>query len=137
MSEQTTPERRWNDSDKVWEEWDEGSGIWRVVSSDSNDTDTRTDNPDPARVGHANDPRNPDDPSRLTQPELDPSETAVEQTEKFVFLNGNRNTPALLLGDDPGNETNGTDNVLIVSFGSAVSVPRNTVSDTEGTPETE
>lgn len=57
------------------------------------------------------------------------------QTEEIAFLNGNRNTPVLFLGDDPSNETNETDNVLIVPLGTAVSVPRNTVGDLEGTAE--
>jgi hypothetical protein len=57
------------------------------------------------------------------------------QTEEIAFLNGNRNTPALLLGDDPSNETNETDNVLVVPLGTAVSVPRNTVGKLEGTSE--
>lgn len=57
------------------------------------------------------------------------------QTEEIAFLNGNRNTPALLLGDDPSNEVNETDNVLVVPLGTAVSVPRNTVSTEEGTSE--
>lgn len=59
------------------------------------------------------------------------------QTEEFAFLNGNRNTPCLLLGDDPSNEKNETDNVLVVPLGTAVSVPRSEVSENEDTPETE
>jgi hypothetical protein len=57
------------------------------------------------------------------------------QKKDIEFLNGNRNTPVLNLGDDPSNETNETDNVLVVVLGSAVSVPRESVSTTEGTPE--
>ena len=57
------------------------------------------------------------------------------QKKSIEFLNGNRNTPVLNLGDDPSNEENETDNVLVVVLGSAVSVPRETVSTSEGTPE--
>lgn len=64
---------------------------------------------------------------------------AVESTAtpEIQFLNGNRNTPAIFLGDDPSNEANETDNVLVVPLGSAISVPRTGVSATEGTPEAE
>lgn len=64
-----------------------------------------------------------------------PDESGVHQTEEIQFLNGNRNSPVLYLGDDPSNETNETDNVLVVPLGVAVSVPRSDVSQTEGTPE--
>lgn len=59
----------------------------------------------------------------------------MAESTSIEFLNGNRNTPVLNLGDDPSNKEAETDNVLIVPLGSAVSVPRNTVSKTEGTPE--
>lgn len=63
------------------------------------------------------------------------SEPGVHQTEEIAFLNGNRHSPVLHLGDDPSNETNGTDNVLVVPLGIAQSVPREQVSTSEGTPE--
>lgn len=63
----------------------------------------------------------------------------MSESTSIEFLNGNRNTPVLNLGDDPSNKdaegNKVADNVLIVPLGSAVSVPRNTVSKTEGTPE--
>jgi len=51
------------------------------------------------------------------------------------YENGNIFNPVIVLGDDPSNETEETDNVLIARLGTVVSVPRNTVSDKEGTPE--
>lgn len=59
---------------------------------------------------------------------------------KITFLNGNKNTPALLVGDDPSNGEEGyeeQDNILIVPLGVAQSVPRDSVSETEGTPNAE
>lgn len=49
------------------------------------------------------------------------------------YENGNKNTPVIVLGDD---ETN-PDNVLVSRLASAVSIPKSTVSDTEGTPTPE
>lgn len=50
---------------------------------------------------------------------------------KIQLENGNVHTPVVLLGDDPSQEGN----VLISRLPSAVSVPKNTISDSEGTPE--
>jgi len=45
------------------------------------------------------------------------------------YENGNLHTPVIVVGDDPGNEEN-----VIVSRLATVSVPKNTISETEGTP---
>lgn len=71
-------------------------------------------------------------------------EKTKAQTEEIHFLNGNRNSPVIFLGDDPSNDAEdvdgkkvnpGQDNVLVVPLGVAQSVPRVSVSKTEGTPE--
>jgi hypothetical protein len=49
------------------------------------------------------------------------------------YENGNVNTPVIVLGDDPTD----SDNVLVSRLNAAVSVPKSTVSDTEGTPTPE
>lgn len=49
------------------------------------------------------------------------------------YENGNKNSPVIVLGDDPSNE----ENVLVSRLATAVSVPKNTVSETEGTPSEE
>lgn len=54
------------------------------------------------------------------------------------YENGNIFSPVLVLGDDPSNGTEGyedQDNVIISRLPNGVSVPRNTVSKTEGTAE--
>jgi trehalose-6-phosphatase len=48
------------------------------------------------------------------------------------YENGNINTPVIVLGDDPTDENN----VLVSRLATAVSVPKTTVSETEGTPDT-
>lgn len=56
------------------------------------------------------------------------------------YENGNTFNPVLVLGDDPSNGTEGyedQDNVIISRLPTGVSVPRNTVSKTEGTTEPE
>lgn len=46
------------------------------------------------------------------------------------YENGNIHTPVIVLGDDPSTEGN----VLVSRLATAVSVPKNTVSESEGTP---
>jgi hypothetical protein len=48
-------------------------------------------------------------------------------TEEVSYIDGNKNTPVIILGDDPGNEENGTDNVLVSRLPNAESVPRDSV----------
>lgn len=69
--------------------------------------------------------------------ENDTAPRRSQEKAAIEFLNGNRNSPVLNLGDDPSNEENETDNILVVHLGTAVSVPRESVSATEGTPEAE
>ena len=50
---------------------------------------------------------------------------------KIRLENGNVHTPVVYLGDDPSTEGN----VLISRLPAAISVPKESVSDSEGTPE--
>ena len=50
-------------------------------------------------------------------------------TEEISYIDGNKNTPVIVLGDDPANEENETDNVLISRLPNAESVPRESVHD--------
>jgi hypothetical protein len=52
-------------------------------------------------------------------------------TGNVAYENGNIHSPVVVLGDDPSNK----ENILVARLGSAVSVPRNTVSEEEGTIE--
>lgn len=47
------------------------------------------------------------------------------------YENGNIHTPVVVISDDPANP----DNVLVSRLAGAVSVPKATVTTTEGTPE--
>ena len=49
------------------------------------------------------------------------------------YENGNIHTPVIVLGEDPSNE----DNVLVSRLPSAISVPKETLSQEEGTPNAE
>jgi hypothetical protein len=49
------------------------------------------------------------------------------------YENGNIFSPVIVLADDPTNE----DNVLVSRLNTAVSIPKNTISSSEGTPSEE
>ena len=49
------------------------------------------------------------------------------------YENGNIHSPVIVIGDDPTEEGN----VLVARLGTPVSVPKNSVTETEGTPTEE